>query len=171
MPVGNRRHIPAAQKELLVTMSRNGMKPEEISRVTGTGFSTVKRVLRLHRTTGSVVKKPDIMGRPRLLNALDVAYLESCIERTPDIYISELQEELLEARGVEASDATIIRTLKRRGFVRKKVCYFIQLNNPFIDGSCHRSNMSRSLHLQSKGTSSEELNSKFALPRITNPSN
>ncbi|KAF8957953.1 hypothetical protein BDZ97DRAFT_1630101, partial [Flammula alnicola] len=43
------------------------------------------------------------------------------IERTPDIYISELRDQLLEARGIEASDATIIRTLKRRGFVRKKV--------------------------------------------------
>jgi hypothetical protein len=48
-------------------------------------------------------------------------YLESCIERTPDIYVSELQDELCQARGVVVSESTIIRTLQRKGFVRKKV--------------------------------------------------
>ena len=69
---GNRRHIPEAQKELLVTMSHR-IKSSEIARVTQTGHRTMNRILRLHRDTGSVVKKLDVIGRPRLLNAIDVS--------------------------------------------------------------------------------------------------
>lgn len=45
-------------------------------------------------------------------------YLEGCIERTPDIYLIELKEELCEARGLDVATATIHRTL---GFTQKKV--------------------------------------------------
>jgi transposase len=137
MAVGNRCHIHAAVKEQLVIMSAF-MRPREIGHVMGISKRTVNRVLSLSRRTGSVVQKPIQEGRPRALNALDIAvsplsvvlivalhilcqYLEGCIERTPDIYLIELQEELLEARGIDVSTATIRNTLCRRGFTRKRV--------------------------------------------------
>ena len=44
-------------------------------------------------------------------------YLEGLIECMPDLYLSELQEYLLEGRGVDVSQATIQRTLHCRGFM------------------------------------------------------
>lgn len=49
-------------------------------------------------------------------------FLESCIERTPDIMLFELAEELKSVRGVEVSANTIRKTMRRRGYTRKQVC-------------------------------------------------
>ncbi|KAG1828017.1 Homeodomain-like protein, partial [Suillus variegatus] len=108
---GNRRHIPDAAKQQWVTMSTHGMTSKAISQVTGCSHRTVNRVLRLSQLTGSVVRKPLESGRPRLLTAQDVTYLISHIERTPDIFLSELRSALREVRGIEVSLATIERTL------------------------------------------------------------
>ncbi|OAX31033.1 hypothetical protein K503DRAFT_815713 [Rhizopogon vinicolor AM-OR11-026] len=48
-------------------------------------------------------------------------FLESCIERQPDILLTEMQDRLREICGVEVSISTISRTIRRRGFTRKKV--------------------------------------------------
>jgi len=118
--VGNRRHIPAAMKQQWVTMSAQ-MSSKAIAEVTNTSQRTVNRVLRLSRLTGSVVRRPLESGRPRLLSAGDVSYLLSCTERTPDIFLSELQHALHRARGVEVSEITIGRTLRRHGLTHKHV--------------------------------------------------
>ncbi|EGO04538.1 hypothetical protein SERLA73DRAFT_43614, partial [Serpula lacrymans var. lacrymans S7.3] len=44
-----------------------------------------------------------------------------CIERQPDMILSELQEQLREVCGTEVSAVAILRTLKRRQFTMKKV--------------------------------------------------
>ncbi|EJD35068.1 hypothetical protein AURDEDRAFT_47619, partial [Auricularia subglabra TFB-10046 SS5] len=43
------------------------------------------------------------------------------VERTPDIMLHELRNELDQCMDVRVSIATIHRTLKRRGWTRKKV--------------------------------------------------
>ncbi|KAF9223034.1 hypothetical protein BS17DRAFT_706555, partial [Gyrodon lividus] len=48
-------------------------------------------------------------------------FLEGCIEQTPDIYLSELQDELRVACGITVHEAFIVRALQWRGFSRKKV--------------------------------------------------
>ena len=53
-------------------MSRH-MTSREIAAATDTGRSTVNCLLHLYKQTGSVVKRPEISGRPRLLNSLDAA--------------------------------------------------------------------------------------------------
>ena len=72
MAMGNRQHISADVKYQLVAMSAS-LKPSEIQRLTGISKHTVNRVLNLHWCTGCVVKKPLQAGRPRILNALDIA--------------------------------------------------------------------------------------------------
>ncbi|TFK82335.1 Homeodomain-like protein, partial [Polyporus arcularius HHB13444] len=106
----SRRHIPPEMKQQIVTMSAY-MTSGEISRVTDVSDRTVRRILGLWREQGVVVRRPAQAGRPRILNGLDLAYLEGCIERTPDIYLAELQEELEEARGIEVSCETISSAL------------------------------------------------------------
>lgn len=44
------------------------------------------------------------------------------IERSPDIYLDEIQEQLLELHGINVSLSAICKTLKRLGMSSKKVC-------------------------------------------------
>lgn len=79
MPYGNRRHIPQAAKEQIVTMSAH-MRPSQISRATGISTRTIRRTMELWWKTGAVQKNSIQQGRPRKLTALDIAvyfYLES----------------------------------------------------------------------------------------------
>ncbi|KAG1836401.1 Homeodomain-like protein [Suillus subalutaceus] len=119
---GNQRHIPDAAKQQWFVMSTHGMTLKAIAQVTGSSHQTVNRVLRLSQLTGSVVRKPLESGRPCLLTAQDVAYLISCVELTPDIFLSELQSALREVRDIEVSLATIEQTLHRHGLTHKHVC-------------------------------------------------
>ncbi|OAX37259.1 hypothetical protein K503DRAFT_743011 [Rhizopogon vinicolor AM-OR11-026] len=72
------------------------------------------------RETGEVMRTPVCAGRPRILDGLDANFLESCIERQPDILPTEMQDQLREIFGVEVSISTIPRTIRKRGFTRKK---------------------------------------------------
>jgi len=48
-------------------------------------------------------------------------YLESLLERTPDLYLHELRKDLVSNRSVYVSLSTISRTLQKRGLTRKKL--------------------------------------------------
>ena len=65
-----RRHIPRSVKEQLVVML-GYMRPSQIARVTHINIRTVQRVLALALQTGSVIRKPLQVGRPRELDSLD----------------------------------------------------------------------------------------------------
>ncbi|KAI0324364.1 hypothetical protein GY45DRAFT_1228177, partial [Cubamyces sp. BRFM 1775] len=82
-----RRHIPDEQKELILTMSER-LSTKEISALIGCSARTVRRVLQTFRETGQVSRKPLQVGRPRELTGIE--YIESLIERQPDILLDEL---------------------------------------------------------------------------------
>ncbi|KAJ7664032.1 hypothetical protein DFH06DRAFT_986606, partial [Mycena polygramma] len=56
--------------------------------------------------------------------------LVGLVERTPDIFLYELQAELLE-HDIEASLTSIWRALRRRGFTRKRVSNCILITAAF----------------------------------------
>ncbi|KAI5988120.1 hypothetical protein F5J12DRAFT_728251, partial [Pisolithus orientalis] len=77
-------------------------------------------VFQLFQLTGLVMKKPcSGSGHPHSLTAHDVQYLLSCIDHTPNMYLSELQYHCEQARGVCVSESTIKHTLWRHGFPQK----------------------------------------------------
>ncbi|KAG1859728.1 hypothetical protein F4604DRAFT_1588976, partial [Suillus subluteus] len=94
-----------------------------IRRYTGISEWSLRYLQKVYRETGEVVRTPVCAGRPRILDSLDANFLEACIERQPDILLTEMQDQLRETCGVEVSIATISRTIHRRGFTRKKVCH------------------------------------------------
>jgi len=51
----------------------------------------------------------------------DLQYLESLVEKRPDIMVQEMQNALYIAYNVEVDGTTITRALRKRGFTRKKV--------------------------------------------------
>ncbi|KAI9060885.1 hypothetical protein FKP32DRAFT_1557665, partial [Trametes sanguinea] len=90
-----RRHIPPEVKRVALRMERQpGMTRAKIRQYTGLAESTQRRVRALYMRTGEVTKTPLPAGRKRKLNAMDISFLEGCIERTPDITLQELQESL-----------------------------------------------------------------------------
>ncbi|KAG9095181.1 hypothetical protein FRC06_010054 [Ceratobasidium sp. 370] len=60
-------------------------------------------------------------GRPRILSALDVAYVRALLEQTPDLYLDEIRTQLFEARGMNVSENTLWRQLRRSGLSLKKL--------------------------------------------------
>ncbi|KAF8954675.1 Homeodomain-like protein [Flammula alnicola] len=117
------RYIPEEQKQLVLTMSLRGMRVKDIVKATGICRRTVARIKGTWKSTGEVVRKSLENGRPRVLSSLEVSYLESLVERTPDIYGRELQYALFVAYNVDVDVSTITRALHRRGFTRKKVSF------------------------------------------------
>ncbi|EDQ98175.1 uncharacterized protein LACBIDRAFT_336207 [Laccaria bicolor S238N-H82] len=117
----NYRYIPPEQKQLIVTMHIRGTSTTNIEQSTGISTRTIRRILKLWNDTGRVMRQPLEPGRPRVLNSLEVEYLESLIEQRPDIYVTELQNALFVTYGAEVDASTITQTLYRRGFTRKKV--------------------------------------------------
>ncbi|KIL67439.1 hypothetical protein M378DRAFT_42894, partial [Amanita muscaria Koide BX008] len=92
-----RRHIPKEYKEIVIHMSLNeGVSDRFICRYTGISQRAMKRLRKTYRETGEVVRMPLDAGRPRIIDSLDAMFLEGCIERQPDISLSELQDLLRE---------------------------------------------------------------------------
>ncbi|CDO78009.1 hypothetical protein BN946_scf184664.g6 [Trametes cinnabarina] len=98
-----------------------GISRAKIRQYTGLAESTQRRLRALYDQTGAVTRTPERQGRKRILNAMDISFIEGCIERMPDISLQELQEALREARDIYVSLSTIHRSLKRRGFSRVKL--------------------------------------------------
>ncbi|TFY62431.1 hypothetical protein EVG20_g6705 [Dentipellis fragilis] len=116
-----RHHIPKEHKEVALHMTAHGLPHKEIRRLTGISERSIRRLRHAFWQTGDVTRPPLVAGRHRILNAFDAHFLESCIERQPDSSLQELQRLLREVCHVEASLATIWRSLRCQGFSRKKV--------------------------------------------------
>ena len=66
-----------------------------------------------------------VLGKPCRANPW---YLWKGVEQTPDIYGRELQYALFVTYNVDVDVSTIIRTLHRHGFTRKKVGFYLVLS-------------------------------------------
>ena len=74
MSLGNRRHIPIAIKELMITLQTSkGLKKKQVANLLDVDARTVRRVTKLEAETGSVVREPVSKGPRRLLNGIDCA--------------------------------------------------------------------------------------------------
>ncbi|KAJ7720363.1 hypothetical protein B0H16DRAFT_1336110 [Mycena metata] len=123
--MGTNQHISNDTKKLVIHLRENrGRKPAEISADLNICLSSVRKILRRYRLDNQgVYAQPTyrVMGRPQILQTADVDFLIALVERTPDIYLVEMQAELRDVCNVETSLLTIWRALRRRGFTRKRV--------------------------------------------------
>jgi len=78
MSPGNRRHIPVAIKELMITLqTRKRMKKVQVADLLDVDPRTVRRVTKLEAETGSVVWEPVVRGPRWMLNGIDCAVRQS----------------------------------------------------------------------------------------------
>lgn len=85
------------------------------------GDATVNRLVARHRRTGTLV--PDQMGGKRHEYVIDergMALIKCLVEDDPTWTRDELQAELKDTYGIEASLATVGRARQRLGFTRKR---------------------------------------------------
>jgi transposase len=121
------RHISNELKEMALSMSLQGLTDTEVHEFTGISVRSLKRLRSVHRRTGEVSRKPLDPGRPRTLTSMQSQFLCDCVERRPDMALSELQTELQDVCGVDTSVTTVARSLQREGFTMKTVRPFFLL--------------------------------------------
>src|SRR3954470_6438272 len=111
--------IPYSQdlrERVLDTVQRGEGPLRQIARRFLVSVSFVTRLLRLHRSTGSLEPKPHGGGNPAALGPEDLERLRELVRKQPDATLEELRQRL----GGSCSLMTISRALCKLGLPRKK---------------------------------------------------
>ena len=104
------------RKRILDTVQRGEGSLRQIARRFLVSVSFVTRLLRLHRSTGSLEPKPHGGGNPAALGPEDLERLRELVRMQPDATLEELRQRL----GASCSLMTISRALCKLGLPRKK---------------------------------------------------
>jgi transposase len=106
-------------RKKIVEAKERGMSTAEVAQTFGVGASTVKRYAAAAREGSSLAPKKRLGSKPKL-NGAARKLLEADLEKRPAATLPERREFLRRAAGVEVSDSTVSRMLKRLGWSRKK---------------------------------------------------
>jgi transposase len=104
------------RNRVLETVQRGDGSLRQIARRFLVSISFVTRLLRLHRSTGSVLPRPHGGGNPAALGPEDLERLRELVRQQPDATLEELRQRL----GASCSTMTLSRALRKLGLPRKK---------------------------------------------------
>src|SRR3954468_7499407 len=111
--------IPYSQdlrERILETVRRGDGSLRQIARRFLVSVSFVTRLLRTHRSTGSLEPKPHGGGNPAVLGPEDLERLRELVGQQPDATLEELRQRL----GASCRTMTISRALRKLRLPRKK---------------------------------------------------
>ncbi|KIO28587.1 hypothetical protein M407DRAFT_45336, partial [Tulasnella calospora MUT 4182] len=63
---------------------------------------------------------PRLIGRKRILSKTDLDFIQASIQKRPDVYLYELARDLRDICGVDVSEPSVWRALRRCGYTRKQ---------------------------------------------------
>jgi transposase len=106
-------------RKKIVEAKERGTPTAEVAKTFGVGLSTVKRYAAAAREGRSLAPKKRPGSKPKL-NEAARKLLEADLEERPAATLPERRKFLRRAGGVEVSDSTVSRMLKRLGWSRKK---------------------------------------------------
>ena len=106
-------------RKKIVEAVERGMPKIEAARTFGVGISSVKRYAATARQGRSLVPKKRPGSKPKLDEGAR-RLLETDLRERPAATLPQRREFLRQVRGVEVSDSTVSRVLKRMGWTRKK---------------------------------------------------
>jgi transposase len=106
-------------RKKIVEAKERGTPTAEVAKTFGVGVSTVKRYAAAAREGRSLAPKKRPGSKPKL-NEAARKLLEVDLRERPAATLPERREFLRRAGGVEVSDSTLSRMLKRLGWSRKK---------------------------------------------------
>lgn len=93
---------------------------ESIARSMRVGSATVKRLVRLHRATGSVDPRPHRCGPLPVIKANHYEQLRRLLDAEPDLTYDELARRWSRVIGFDVSRSAAVKGVKRLGYTRKK---------------------------------------------------
>ena len=106
-------------RQKIVEAISTGTPKARVARTFGVGLSTVKRYAgRAERGEGLAPRKSP--GNRRKVDRTAQKLLERDLKERPMATLPQRRELLARVAGVEVSDSTLSRTLRRMGFSRKK---------------------------------------------------
>jgi transposase len=108
-------------RKKIVEAVERGMPKIEAARTFGVGISSVKRYAATARQGRSLVPKKRPGGSKPKLDEGARRLLEADLRERPAATLPQRREFLRQVRGVEVSDSTVARVLKRMGWTRKKI--------------------------------------------------
>ncbi|KAG9119351.1 hypothetical protein FRC07_005664, partial [Ceratobasidium sp. 392] len=113
---------PDPVRAIVVELADRGHTLKQIADITHLDKKTVREILAVRNATGSFARNPCrvITGRPRSIQPNDLQYLMERLKKSPNMFLGDIQADLVSARGIQVCPATISDTLKRHGITRKK---------------------------------------------------
>jgi transposase len=106
-------------RKKIVEAKERGTPTAEVAKTFGVGASTVKRYAAAAREGRSLAPKKRPGSKPKL-DESSRRLLETDLEQRPAATLPQRREFLRRVTGVEVSDSTLSRLLKRMGWSRKK---------------------------------------------------
>ena len=106
-------------RKKIVEAKERGMPTVEVAKTFGVGVSTVKRYAATAREGRPLTPKKRPGSKPKLDESAR-RLLETDLQERPAATLPQRREFLRRVRGVEVSDSTVSRVLKRMGWTRKK---------------------------------------------------
>jgi transposase len=106
-------------RKKIVEAVEKGMPKSEAARAFGVGISSVKRYVATYREGRTLAPKKRPGSKPKLDEGAR-KLLEANLEEHPEATLPQRREFLRRVCGVEVSDSTVSRMLRRMGWSRKK---------------------------------------------------
>ena len=106
--------------KILRACERRPGSQRALAELFGVSLSFVEKLLRRHRTTGSIAPKPHAGGQKPSLDAAADTLVRQLVHDNTDMTLEELCTRVAAERGVRVSVATMCRVLQRLGLPRKK---------------------------------------------------
>jgi transposase len=108
------------RQRILRAWERHLGSQRTIADIFGVSLAFVEKVLRQHRTTGSIAPKPHAGGQKPRLGAAARAVVQRLMGADPDATLEELCTGVAAETGVRVSVPTMCRVLQRLGLPRNK---------------------------------------------------
>lgn len=106
-------------RKKIIEALRRGATKSEAARTFGVSRSSVKRYAKLAEQGRPLAPKKRPGSKPKMDQSA-TKLLETDVQRHPTATLSERREFLQKAAGVQVSDSTVSRMLRRLGWSRKK---------------------------------------------------
>jgi len=110
LPITNR------ERETIVFHKKNNEKNENISKWVRVSISSITRIWKLYKTTGSCDPKPQNSGRKPMVTPLQMGMVIEKIKEQPDIILRDL----IDYFSLPISESALCRRLLSMGFTLKK---------------------------------------------------
>ncbi len=108
------------RKKILSAWQNQEGSQRELAQRFKVSLAFIRNFLRRYRETGDIAPKPQGGDRRSKIQGKDEELLQKLVAEQNDIYLRKLQGSILDRTGIEVSESSLCRQLKRLKLERKK---------------------------------------------------